>query len=79
MLEPGIDALHEGAVDHLGSLWNQTSCSSEPPGLTMTSPDPLFGAEAELHLALVHLNDRLICVTVRLDMDAGPNAPPDDH
>jgi hypothetical protein len=40
--------------------------------------DPLFGAEAELHLALEHPNDLLICVTVRLDMDAGPNAPPDD-
>jgi hypothetical protein len=45
--------------------------------MTMTSPgpaDPLFGAEAELHLALEHPNDLLICVAVRLDMNAGPNA-----
>ena len=38
---------------------------------------PLFGAEAELHLALEHPNDLLICMPVRLDMDAP--APPDDH
>ena len=38
MLEPEIAALQDGAVDL--SLWNQASCSSEPPGLTMTSPGP---------------------------------------
>ena len=35
----------------------------------MSSPgaaDPLFGAEAELHLALEHPNDLLICVTVAM-------------
>ena len=33
--------------------WNQASRSSEAARLTMTSPGrPLFGAEAELHLAL---------------------------
>jgi hypothetical protein len=26
-----------------------------------------------------HPHDLLICVTVRLDMDAGPDAPPHDH
>jgi hypothetical protein len=41
--------------------------------------DPLFAAEAELHLALEHPNDLLICVTVRLDMDPGPDTPPYDH
>jgi hypothetical protein len=41
--------------------------------------DPLFVAEAELHLAFEHPYDLLICMTVRLDMDAGPNAPPNDH
>jgi hypothetical protein len=35
--------------------------------------DPLFAAEAELHLPLS------ICVTVRLDMGAGPDTPPYDH
>src|SRR5262249_46441893 len=39
----------------------------------------LFGAEAELHLALEHPRDLFICVTVRLNMDAGPYAPPDEH
>ena len=38
--------------------------------------DPLFAAEPELHLALEHPHDLLICVTVRLDMNAGPDAPP---
>jgi hypothetical protein len=41
--------------------------------------DPLFAAEAKLHLAPKHPHDLLICVTVRLDMDAGPDAPPYDH
>src|SRR6266487_5835890 len=41
--------------------------------------DPLFTAEAELHFALEHPRDLLICVTVRLDMDASPDAPPYDH
>src|SRR5262249_52303764 len=41
--------------------------------------DPLFAAEAELHFALEHPNDLLICVTVRLDMDAGLDTPPYDH
>jgi hypothetical protein len=34
--------------------------------------DPLFGAEAELHLALEHPNDLLICVKVRLDIGRRP-------
>jgi len=41
--------------------------------------DPLFAAEPELHLALEHPHDLLICVTVRLDMNAGPDAPPYNH
>ena len=42
----------------------------------LTAATPLFVAEAE-HLAVEHPNDQLICVTVRLDMDPGPNALPD--
>jgi len=38
--------------------------------------DPLLAAEAELHLAFEYPHDLLICVTMRLDMDAGPYAPP---
>jgi hypothetical protein len=34
--------------------------------------DPLFAAEAELHLALEHPHDLLICVTVRLDTTPRP-------
>src|SRR5262245_43282103 len=41
--------------------------------------DPLFAAEAEVHLPFEHPYDLLICVTVRLDMDASPDAPPYDH
>src|SRR5262249_24261703 len=41
--------------------------------------DPLFAAEAELHLALEHPHDLLIWVTVRLDMDASLDARPYDH
>src|SRR5215831_13774554 len=41
--------------------------------------DPLFASKTELHLALQHPRDLLICVTVRLDMHAGPDAPPYDH
>src|SRR5262245_7963602 len=41
--------------------------------------DPLFAAEAKLHLAFEHPHDLLICVTVRLDMDASPDAPPYEH
>ena len=47
------------------------------PGMTTTSPGPqtpLFGAEAKLHLAVEHPNDLLICVTMRLDIDAAPIA-----
>jgi hypothetical protein len=41
--------------------------------------DPLFGAQAEVHLALEHPHDLFIWVTVRLDMDTGPDAPPHNH
>src|SRR6266511_783323 len=41
--------------------------------------DPLFAAEAEFHFALEHPHDLLICVTVRLNVDAGAYAPPSAH
>src|SRR6202011_3529402 len=41
--------------------------------------DPLFAAEAELHFSLEYPDDLLIGVTVRLDMDTSPDAPPYDH
>jgi hypothetical protein len=60
MLEPGIAALHDGAVEQL--------CVFVEPSLVLLRTsridhdvDPLFGAEAERHLALEHPNDlRLI-------------------
>jgi hypothetical protein len=82
MLEPEIAALHDGAVDRLGVLVEPSLVllrTSRIDHEVARAADLLFGAEAELHLALEHLNDLLICVTVRLDMDAGPNAPPDNH
>src|SRR6516164_9453451 len=51
----------------------------ESPHDIAWAADPLFAAEPELHLALEHPHDLLICVTVRLHMDARPYAPPDDH
>src|SRR5262249_8952701 len=41
--------------------------------------DALFAAEAELHLALEHPHDLFIFVSVRLNMDASPDAPPYEH
>src|SRR5262249_1535814 len=41
--------------------------------------DPLFAAQMELPLALEHPRDLLIGVPVRLNMDAGPDAPPYEH
>jgi hypothetical protein len=54
-------------------------CTSRNDDDVALAADPLFATEAELHLALEHPHDLLICVTVRLDMDAGPDAPPYDH
>jgi hypothetical protein len=80
MLEPEIAALHDGAVGHLGVFVEPSLVllrTSRNDHDVARAADPLFGAEAELHLALEHPNDLLICVPVRLDMDAP--APPDDH
>src|SRR5262249_10244723 len=41
--------------------------------------DPLFAAETKFHLPFEHPHDLLICVTVRLNMDASSDAPPDEH
>src|SRR5215472_7015606 len=41
--------------------------------------DALFDAEAKLHLALEHPHDLFIFVSVRLNMDASPDAPPYEH
>ena len=82
MLEPEIAALHDGAVDHLGVFVEPSLVllrTSRNDHDVARAADPLFGAEAELHLALEHPNDLLICVTVRLHMDASPDAPPYDH
>lgn len=82
MLEPDIAALHDGAVDHLGVFVEPSLVlvrTSRIDHDVARAADPLFGAEAELHLALEHPHDLFICVTVRLDMGAGPDAPPYDH
>jgi murein endopeptidase len=80
MLEPEIAALDDGAVDHLGVFVEPSLVllrTSRNDHDVARAAGPLFGAEAELHLALEHPNDLLICMPVRLDMDAP--APPDDH
>ena len=68
-------------IDHLGvfaepCLVLRTSRNDHDVALTS---DLLFAADAKFHLALEHPYDLLVCVTVRLDMDAGPNAPPYHH
>jgi len=59
---------------HLSVFAEPTLRTSRNDRDVARAADPLFGAEAELHLALEHPNDLLICVTVRLDMDAAPIA-----
>jgi SAM-dependent methyltransferase len=68
-------------INHLGVFAEPClvlRTSRNDHNLTLAA-DPLFAAEAELHFALEHPRDLLICVTVRLDMDASPDAPPYDH
>jgi hypothetical protein len=75
MLEPEVAALHDGAVDHLGVFVEPSLVLLRTSGIdhdVAGAADPLFGAEAELHLALEHPKDLPICVMVRLDTDAGP-------
>src|SRR5215471_4326163 len=82
-LPPSRKSSRGGAKKSIASL------SSEEPSLVLRTSrndddvtlaaDPLFAAEAELYLALEHPYDLLICVTVRLDMDACPDGPPYDH
>lgn len=55
MLEPEIAALHDGAVDHLGVIVEPSLVllrTSRIDHVFARAADPLFGAEAELHLAL---------------------------
>jgi len=40
--------------------------------------DPLLSTKANSILPFKHPHDLLICVTVRLDMDASPDAPPNE-
>ena len=68
-------------IDHLGvfaepCLVLRTSRNDHDVALTS---DLLFAADAKFHLALEHPHDLLIWVNVRLDMDAGPDAPPYNH
>ena len=54
MLEPEIAALHDGAVDHLGVFVEPSLVllrTSRNDHDVARAADPLFGAEAEIHLA----------------------------
>jgi hypothetical protein len=82
-LPPCRNSARGGAkkIDHLGIFAKPglMLCTSRNDHHVAPAADPLFAAEAELHLSLEHPDDLLIGVTVRLDMDASPNAPPYDH
>src|SRR5262249_8461352 len=79
--EQGVVARRREEIDHLGVIAEPclVFCTSRNHDDVALAADPLFAAEAELHLAFEHPHDLLISVTVRLDMDAGPDAPPYDH
>src|SRR5260370_31038101 len=69
MLEPEIAALHDGAVDRLGVFVEPSLVllrTSRIDHDVARAADLRFGVEAELHLALEHPNDLLICVTVAM-------------
>src|SRR5260370_19002741 len=79
--EQEVLAWRSEEIDHLGvfvepCLVLRTSRNDHE---VAWAADPLFAAEAELHLAFKHPHDLLIRVTVRLNMDAGPDAPPYAH
>src|SRR6266567_1941252 len=79
--EEEVVARRREEIDHLGVFPKPClvlRASRNDHNVTLAA-DPLFVAEAELHFALEHPRDLLICVTVRLDMDASPDAPPYDH
>lgn len=76
MLEPEIAALDDGAVDHLGVFVEPSLVllrTSRNDHDVARAADLLFGAGAELHLALEHPNDlqRPQCNSL-----SGPPAPP---
>src|SRR5262249_5609598 len=79
--EQEVVAWRSEEIDHLGVFAEPCLVlgASRNDHDVAGAADPLFAAEAELHLALEHPHDLLICVTVRLDIDARPDAPPDDH
>jgi hypothetical protein len=58
--------------------WRGFVCPSNERSSVISAEGPGRSTEAEAeHLAVERPNDRLICVTVRLDMDPGPNELPD--
>src|SRR5262249_58853324 len=59
---------------------NHASCSV-PPGMTTTSPAPQTRCSLPRRNSIfpLHPRDLLICVAVRLNMDASPYAPPYEH
>src|SRR5215510_12339336 len=79
--EEEVVARRHKEIDHLGIFAKPSFvlCTSRNNHHVALAADPLFVAEPELHLALEHPHDLLIWVTVRLDMDTSPYAPPDDH
>src|SRR5262245_64471422 len=72
--EEEVVARRREEIDHLGIFAKPSFvlCTSRNNHHVALAADPLFVAEPELHLALEHPHDLFIWMTVRLDMDTGP-------
>ncbi len=73
-------ALHNnGAAVVAAFAYGRRACPPAGSHRAGRTADPLFAAEAKLHLGPEHPCDLLICRAVRLDMDARRDALPDGH
>src|SRR6516162_5723716 len=80
-LPPTRKSSRGGAKKSITSLSsrNHPSCSV-PPGMTTTSPGPQTRCSLPRRNSILPLSiHTIICVSVRLNMDASPDAPPHEH
>jgi hypothetical protein len=89
-LEPEIEHFVMAITSAETIVWHTTPLMAELPHVAVEhgrNSDaqnqsvrlPLLWSRLGWDLALEHPHDLLICVTVRLNMHAGPDAPPYEH